>query len=281
MAAVVAIDIGVGLPADVEGVTPARLVRWARQAEDLGASTLACTDRVQYPSLESLLTLATVASVTTRARLMTSVLVAPLRTGNALFRKQIATLDRLSEHRLVLGIGVGRRQDDYAACGVDFSRRGRILDDQLDAGRPSVGDLLGERLLFGGNSRATVDRVVRHGGGWIAAAGLGAWDRTAALATEVRAAWAEARKPGAPRLVAMIYAAAGPRAREDADRHIHRYYGFLGAERAAELASHVVTDPGQLVETRDRIAEAGFAELLLLPTSAEPEHLEALKAAVG
>jgi alkanesulfonate monooxygenase SsuD/methylene tetrahydromethanopterin reductase-like flavin-dependent oxidoreductase (luciferase family) len=281
VAAVVAIDIGVGLPADVEGVTRAQLVRWARQAEDLGASTLACTDRVQYPSLESMLTLATVASVTARVRLMTSVLVAPLRTGNALFRKQVATLDRLSDHRLVLGIGVGRRQDDYAACGVDFSQRGRILDDQLDSGHPSVPGLLGERLLFGGNSRATVDRVVRHGGGWIAAAGLGAWDQAAALAAEVRAAWAEARKPGAPRLVAMIYAAGGSRAREDADRHIHRYYSFLGAERAAELARHVVTDPGHLVETRDRIAEAGFGELLLLPTSAAPEHLEALKAAVG
>jgi alkanesulfonate monooxygenase SsuD/methylene tetrahydromethanopterin reductase-like flavin-dependent oxidoreductase (luciferase family) len=274
-------DIGVGLPSHVEGVTRAQLIRWARQAEDLGASTLACTDRVDYPSLEAMLTLAAVSAVTERARLMTSVLVAPLRTNSALFRKQITTLDRLTDQRLVLGVGVGRRPDDYASCNVDYNRRGRILDDQLGSGTPSVRDVLGSRLLFGGQSPATIGRVVGHGGGWIAAAGLGAWHTAAALATDVRAAWAAAGKRGAPRLVAMVYTAAGPQARDEAARHMRSYYGFLGAQRAEELASHVVTSAGQLAETRDRIAEAGFDEVLLLPTSADPVQLGALKAAIG
>jgi alkanesulfonate monooxygenase SsuD/methylene tetrahydromethanopterin reductase-like flavin-dependent oxidoreductase (luciferase family) len=277
----VAIDIGVGLPSHIEGVTRAQLIRWARQAEDMGASTLTCTDRVQYPSLEALLAIAAVSSVTERVRLMTSVLVTPLRPDNALFHKQIATLDRLTDHRLVLGIGVGRRPDDYASCNVDYNRRGRILDEQLESGSPSLTDLLGSRLLFGGQSPATTGRVVRYGGGWVAAAGLGSWHTAAALAVDVRAAWANAGKPGAPRLVAMVYTSAGPEAREEARRHMCSYYSFLGAQRAEEMAGFVITDAGRLVETRDQIAEAGFDEILLLPTSADPIQLEALKAALG
>jgi alkanesulfonate monooxygenase SsuD/methylene tetrahydromethanopterin reductase-like flavin-dependent oxidoreductase (luciferase family) len=287
-----AIDIGVGLPSHVEGVTRTQLIRWAREAEDMGASSLCTTDRIMYPSLETMLTLAAVSSVTERVKLMTSVLVAPLRTNNALFRKQICTLDRLTGHRLALAVGVGRRPDDYEACGVDYSRRGRILDEQLSAADspphpgttgegPSVRDVLGSRLLFSGQSPAMLRRIARHGGGWVAAAGQGAWSGATAFADDVRKAWAEAGRPGTPRLVAMIYTSAGPNARDDALQHIHSYYAFLGRERADKLASHVITGAGQLAETRDQVAEAGFHELLLLPTSADLVQLEALKAALG
>lgn len=288
-----AIDIGMGLPSHVDGVTRTQLIRWARQAEDMGASSLCTTDRVMYPSLETLLTLAAVSSVTARAKLMTSVLVAPLRTNSALFRKQIYTLDLLTDHRLVLAVGVGRRPDDYDACGVDYSRRGRILDEQLSAedappypgtpGKsPSVTEVLGTRLLFSGQSPATLGRIARHGGGWVAPAGQGGWSgTTAAFAGDIRKAWTAAGRPGAPRLVAMVYTSAGPHARDDARQHMHSYYAFLGRERAEELAGQVITDAGQLAETRDQVAEAGFYELLLLPTSADLVQLEALKAALG
>jgi hypothetical protein len=79
----------------------------------------------------------------------------------------------------------------------------------------------------------------------------------------------------------MIYTSAGPNARDDALQHIHSYYAFLGRERADKLAGHVITGAGQLAETRDQVAEAGFHELLLLPTSADLVQLEALKVALG
>jgi alkanesulfonate monooxygenase SsuD/methylene tetrahydromethanopterin reductase-like flavin-dependent oxidoreductase (luciferase family) len=288
-----AIEVGMGLPSAIDGVTREQLITWSRQAEGMGASSLVCTDRIMYPSLETMLTLAAVSSVTERARLMTSVLVAPLRSNGALFRKQVDTLDRLTDHRLVLGVGVGRREDDYEACDVEFTRRGRLLDDQLgrpaapsgpdgaEQGAPSVADVLGSRLLFGGQGPATLRRIGRYGGGWVAAAGLGAWTTATAFATEVRNAWTAAGRPGRPRLAAMIYTSAGPDARGEALRHMHSYYAFLGQDRAEELASHVVTSPGQLVETRDRIAEAGFDELILLPTASDLVQLEALETALS
>ena len=288
-----AIDIGMGLPSHVDGVTRTQLIRWARQAEDMGANSLCTTDRVMYPSLETMLTLAAVSSVTARAKLMTSVLVAPLRTNSALFRKQIYTLDLLTDHRLVLAVGVGRRHDDYDACGVDYSRRGRILDEQLSAedsppypgttgSGPSISDVLGTRLLFSGQSPATLGRIARQGGGWVAPAGQGGWTgATAAFADDVRKTWAAAGRPDTPRLVAMVYTSAGRNARDDARQHIHSYYAFLGREGAEKLAGQVITDAGQLAETRDRVAEAGFHELLLLPTSADLVQLEALKTALS
>jgi alkanesulfonate monooxygenase SsuD/methylene tetrahydromethanopterin reductase-like flavin-dependent oxidoreductase (luciferase family) len=286
------IDIGVGLPNNVDDVTRTQLIRWARDAEDMGASSLCCTDRVMYPSLETMLTLAAVSSVTERVKLMTSVLIAPLRTSGALFRKQIDTLDMLTDRRLVLAVGVGRRQDDYDACAVEYNRRGRILDEQLSADGPpvhgmtggrgtSLGDALGSRMLFGGDGPATLRRIVRYGGGWVAAAGLGAWSAATAFAADVHGAWAAAGRSGMPRLVAMVYTSAGPNARDEALRHIRSYYAFLGPQRADELARHVITDPAQLVDTRDQLADAGFHELLLLPTSADRSQLDALEVALN
>jgi alkanesulfonate monooxygenase SsuD/methylene tetrahydromethanopterin reductase-like flavin-dependent oxidoreductase (luciferase family) len=254
---------------------------------------LCCTDRVMYPSLETMLTLAAVSSVTERVKLMTSVLIAPLRSTGALFRKQVDTLDTLTDRRLVLAVGVGRRQDDYDACAVEYNRRGRILDAQLSAAGPpvhdmtagtassSLGDALGSRLLFGGDGPATLRRIQRYGGGWVAAAGLGSWSAATAFAADVREAWAAAGRSGVPRLVAMVYTSAGPNAREEALRHMHSYYAFLGPQRADELASHVITDLAQLSDTRDQLADAGFHELLLLPTSAELSQLDALKVALN
>jgi alkanesulfonate monooxygenase SsuD/methylene tetrahydromethanopterin reductase-like flavin-dependent oxidoreductase (luciferase family) len=281
--------IGVGLPAAIEGVSQEQLLAWACEAEGTGATTLCCTDRVMYPCLESLLTLAAVSSVTHRANLMTSVLVAPLRTDSALFRKQVHTLDTLTGHRLILGVGVGRRTDDYDACGISFRDRGKILDQQLTASSPpspsaaptSIADELGPRLLFGGQSEPTLGRIAQYGGGWVAAGGLGGWQATAQFAGEVREAWSAGGRAGKPRLIAMIYTAAGPTAREDAQRHIGSYYGFLGPERSSELAEFVIADPSQLIDTRDQIAAAGFDELLLLPTSADLAQLNALEIALG
>ena len=83
-----------------------------------------------FPNYESLIALAAAAAVTERIRLLTDILIAPLRANTALFAKQVATIDSLSEGRMVLGISVGGRPDDFEASGIDVTRRGRIFDRQ-------------------------------------------------------------------------------------------------------------------------------------------------------
>src|SRR5918911_4256298 len=125
-------DVGIGLPNSVRGVDRPGIVEWSRRAEQAGFSTLGTIDRLVYPNYESLIALAAAAAVTERARLVTDILIAPLRSNTALLAKQTATIDQLSGGRLELGLAVGGREDDFEVSGADFAQRGRTLDRQLE-----------------------------------------------------------------------------------------------------------------------------------------------------
>jgi probable F420-dependent oxidoreductase len=84
--------------------------------------------------LEPLTVLTAMAATTTRVRLATGILVAPLRTAPAL-AKTVATLDVLSGGRVDLGVGTGWQSAEFAASGLDFTARGRLLDDTIGACR--------------------------------------------------------------------------------------------------------------------------------------------------
>ncbi len=140
--------------------------------------------------LEPLTLLTAVAAQTRRVRLGTAVLLAALRPA-AVLAKQTATLDVLSGGRLDLGVGVGWQREEYEACGLDFDRRGALLDRTLELCRalwtePVVdhddGELLYRRVhsmpkplqpggipiwVSGRVHPRTVARVARFGAGWI------------------------------------------------------------------------------------------------------------------
>ena len=111
-------DIGIGLPNTVPDTEGRTLIDWARQAEEAGFSTLGTIGRLVYQSYEELIALSAAAAVTSRIRLTTGVLLAPLYANHELFAKQAASLDRLSGGRLVLGLGLGGRDDDFTASGL-------------------------------------------------------------------------------------------------------------------------------------------------------------------
>ena len=82
-----------------------------------------------WPS--SLILLGAIAQATTTLRLVAGAVIAPLR-HPLLLAKDLATLDVLSEGRLVVLPTVSWHRDEYAALGVPFEQRGRILDEQLE-----------------------------------------------------------------------------------------------------------------------------------------------------
>jgi probable F420-dependent oxidoreductase len=86
----------------------------------------------QYP--EPLVTLAAMGAVTSRVRLSTNILIAPLRPA-VLLAKMAATLDCLCGGRLELGVGTGWHQEEYAALGVPMEGLPARLDDTLRACR--------------------------------------------------------------------------------------------------------------------------------------------------
>jgi probable F420-dependent oxidoreductase len=117
---------------------PRLMVDTARAAEDLGFRALWTSDHLLAPStlpqfarvFEPLVVLAHLAAVTSRIRLGTSVIVLPMRSPFVV-AKQAATLDQLSNGRLILGIGVGSFGEEYTNVHADFRTRGARLDEAI------------------------------------------------------------------------------------------------------------------------------------------------------
>src|SRR3954452_7511840 len=232
-------DVGIGLPATIPGVEGAQVLEWARRAEARGFSSLATIDRIVYGNLEPLIALAAAGAVTERIRLATTILIAPYRANAALLAKQAASVDHLSGGRLVLGMAVGGREDDYEASGVPFRSRGRRFDAMLaEMERVWAGDAFGfagaigpqpprgrPTVVIGGSADAAFRRAAQFDG-WVM--GGGTPDLFRAGAERARAAWREAGKDGEPRTMALAYFALGDRAGDAADSYLLDYYGFLG-----------------------------------------------------
>ena len=284
-------EVGIGLPSTIPGVGREQVLEWAKRAEARGFSTLATIDRVVYPSQEPFIALAIAAGVTERIRLATTILLAPVRGNGALLAKQAATLDVLSGGRLVLGVAVGRRKDDFDACGADFEARGRTLDEMLElwariwggeefgtgggigprpaAGRPSV--------LLGGFAGATFRRAARHGDGWTG--GNCTPPELADGSARLRAAWEAAGREGSPRTVAQPYYALGEGAEQAVESYLRDYYGSEGAYTDSILA-RAATDPETVRENVRAFAEAGCDEVIFFPCDPDPRQVDLLAEAL-
>jgi alkanesulfonate monooxygenase SsuD/methylene tetrahydromethanopterin reductase-like flavin-dependent oxidoreductase (luciferase family) len=272
------VRVGIGLPGAIPGVTRAQLLDWARAADAAGYRSLGVIDRIVYPNLEPLTVLAAAAAVTERAELLTDVLLLPTR-NPVLVARAAATLDRLSGGRLVLGVGVGGRADDFQAVGRGLHRRGRLMDRGLEVMRRTwAGDEVGPRpvgpdgvrVLIGGMAEAAVRRTVEHGIGWTA--GTAPPEASAGLRARIREAWAAAGRGGQPRFVALTYFALGPEARRHLRAYLDRYYG----ERGAALAERAPATPEAVTATLGAYAEAGFDELVLFPCDPAPAQVDLL-----
>ena len=88
-------DVGIGLPATIPGVRGSAIVEWATKADKGPFSSVSVLDRLVYPNYEPMVVLGAAAAVTSRVRLMTSILLAPLRSG-AMLAKQAASVDAIS-----------------------------------------------------------------------------------------------------------------------------------------------------------------------------------------
>lgn len=192
------------------------LVRWARVAEDAGFDGVMVSEHIvlgpdasdkgrmsnprmyampgnqdpETPWPNSLMLLSAISSVTSHVRLIASAILAPLR-HPLLLARELGTLDLLSGGRLVVQPTVSWSQDEYAALGVPFRQRGKILDEQLEILRLAWGpgpisfdgeffsfhDISieprafrpdGPRLWFGGQKLhgALLRRLVSYGHGW-------------------------------------------------------------------------------------------------------------------
>lgn len=176
--------------------SPQLLADTARAADELGYRAIWTSDHLLAPStlpqfsrvFEPLTVLSYLAAITQRVLLGTSVIVLPMRSPFVV-AKQAATLDLLSNGRLVLGIGVGSFGEEYVNVHADFRNRGARMDEMIALFRhlwsgnrgpfngryygfedgvfeplpPSGADL---PLLIGGRSDAALRRAGRYAAFW-------------------------------------------------------------------------------------------------------------------
>jgi alkanesulfonate monooxygenase SsuD/methylene tetrahydromethanopterin reductase-like flavin-dependent oxidoreductase (luciferase family) len=280
-------DIGIGLPTTVPGVGRSGIVDWARRADEAGFSSLGTLDRIAYGNDESLIALAAAAAVTERIRLVTDILIAPLRANTALLAKQAATLDHLSGGRVELGLSPGGREDDYTVSGIDFHLRGRIFDRQLEdlqrlwRGEGGVGPrpARGERpgLLIGGTVDAAFRRAARYADGWTA--GGGGPDNFRQGRERLAEAWRAEGREGEPRTMALFYFALGDDAEDAARRALGDYYAYAG-EYAERIVASAATDADTVRGYLAAFEEAGADEVICFPTSADVAQVDLLARAV-
>jgi probable F420-dependent oxidoreductase len=188
--------LGIHLPQYGRAVSAAEIATVATLAEAEGVDDLWVSDHViartgsrRPPELfhDPLTVLTWAAARTTRIGLGTSVLVAPYRRPVVLARA-IASLDALSRGRVILGLGSGWQQGEFAALGVPFSERGARTDETIAVCRAlwrgersfsgrftSFDDMTlqpgphragGPPVWIGGVSRAGARRAARLGDAW-------------------------------------------------------------------------------------------------------------------
>ncbi|MET8878559.1 LLM class flavin-dependent oxidoreductase [Nocardia sp. NPDC004604] len=190
--------IGVLLPSRETAMTgdhdAAGLVHFAQAAEDAGFDSVWIGDSpLARTRVDPLPLLAAVAATTSRVRLGTAALTATLR-HPLLGAHTAATVDQISNGRLILGLGAGfpvpESQDEFAAVGVPFTTRVGRLDetvaiwrrswsgandfdgrywqlDDLSRALPAASPAGPPLWLAGSDTPQVLERVARHYDGWL------------------------------------------------------------------------------------------------------------------
>jgi probable F420-dependent oxidoreductase len=113
------------------------MVATGQRAEELGFDSVWAIDHIIVPRgnrygyvVEPLISLAFLAARTQRVKLGTSVIVLPHR-NPILVAKQVAALDKLSNGRVILGLGAGYNEKEFGFLGETFTNRGRRFDESI------------------------------------------------------------------------------------------------------------------------------------------------------
>lgn len=290
--------IGMHLPVMVPGLDRGLILDWSRRIDAGPFSTLAAGERINFPNPEILVTLSAAAAVTERVWISPSVLVLPMHSA-VLIAKQIATLDVVSEGRVCLGVGVGGREEDYRAVGEVFdASRWRKLERKVHVMRRAwAGDRVvagalrpvepvpvqegGPEVLVGALFEQSIRRAARWANG-LQHFSFGPSTEEVERSFELaRRAWKEAGRDAPPRLVAGCWFALGGGAREQMDAYLGRYLNFMGplAEKLAPTAT--TTSAHALADVARRMGDLGADELLLTPTTLDPEEVDRVADILG
>jgi len=189
--------LGICVPNYGELSSPEEIKNIAVEAEKAGFDSVWCTDHLLMPRksgtpyekiFDSITTLAYLSGVTSKVRLGISSLITAMR-NPVVVAKQLATIDNLSNGRIMLATSAGWNQNEFSNLGSDFHNRGKRLDESIRLiralwnGETSFeSKILNHRfndfvfeprpvqkhvpIWIAGNSMAAMKRAVKLGDGW-------------------------------------------------------------------------------------------------------------------
>jgi len=301
--------IGFQLPTGREGLslpTPffraSEFIPMARAAERLGYDSIWGNDhyapqdyvRRTYDTLPNfwdvLVVLAAAAAATTRIQLGTSVLVLPMR-EIVTTAKQIATLDQLSDGRLLLGVGVGAYREEFAAARPELvgKDRGAMLEEGLELlnrlftenGVTHRGqhyhvegmDMLPKPsqrpfpILVGGHQERSLARAIRFGQGWIP--GWRPFPELKEWIATLRERAAEAGRDPDSLIVAPQFSCVVGRTQEEAEERYqksamvqHRIsLAYTGRDPDLAMRNNLIGSPDVILEKLEHLRSFGVDHL--------------------
>jgi alkanesulfonate monooxygenase SsuD/methylene tetrahydromethanopterin reductase-like flavin-dependent oxidoreductase (luciferase family) len=265
--------------------TAQNLTELCRRAEATGADSLWAVDHLYWPHPinECLTTLAIAAAATRHPTLGSCILQLPLRNPAAV-AKQATALQHLSGGRFILGVGVGSHPEEYARAGVEYHRRGLLMDEGIatlheawapvhdaaidDApGTPSIRyrqDPPSSRvpLWIGGSSPAARRRAAAVGDGW-APLFLTPDDYGPALRCLRQETEEAGRDPDAVEPAIVIFARVGPQAEARA-RGAAWLSDMYGVPPKAFERHLVAGEPETCAAALGRYVEAGARHIIIM-----------------
>jgi alkanesulfonate monooxygenase SsuD/methylene tetrahydromethanopterin reductase-like flavin-dependent oxidoreductase (luciferase family) len=294
-----AMNIGLHLPVMAPGFDRDRIFEWSRRIDAGPFSTLAVGERINFSNPEAMVTLTAAASVTSRVKLAFAVLVLPMHRP-VLLAKQLATLDVLSAGRLSVGVGVGGRDEDYRAIGATWDHRllRRLEDNVATMRRVWSGEIMtdgvarpvepfplqegGPELMIGALFAQSIRRAARWADGLTSFSFGPTTDDVAEKFELARSAWREEGRAKPPRLVTGFWFALGSDADRQLESYLERYLAFMSPTAGRDLAPFCIArSPEGVRDALARCREAGADEVLLTPTTSDPDEILRLADAIA
>lgn len=279
------------LPTMAPGYTRDTTVEWCRRLDDSPFASVSAGERMTFQNPELFTTLAAAAALTERVRVMANVVVLPWH-SMGLVTKQLLTIEQLAPERLVVGVGVGGREEDYATVGVPFSSRhvrldanvaeflrlwaGEIPDGATAALGPRPAVESGPPLLAGALGPKAMARAARWADGVTGFSVGGIPDEMAGTFRLAERAWTDEGRNDRPRLVTGCFFALGRDAETQLRDGVHAYLRVFGDSFADSMAATLhASTPDAVRSVIDGARAAGADELVLVPMSTDLSCLEA------
>jgi alkanesulfonate monooxygenase SsuD/methylene tetrahydromethanopterin reductase-like flavin-dependent oxidoreductase (luciferase family) len=292
-------DIGMTLPVMEPGLNRELLLDWIQRIERGPYASLAFGERIAFTNPEVMTLMGACAALTQRVRLVTTVVVLPMH-DPVMLAKQAATIDMLSDGRLTLGVGIGGREEDYRSIGADLGRRAnaslgdlvrtlrrvwageKVVDGVLRPIEPAPVQPGGPPVLAGAMGPRALHLAARWADGVCGFSWGPSLDEIAGSLELARAEWKQAGRPE-PRLCTGFWYALGEDARAQLQTHLRRYLNWLDPREveASLPSSGFAGSPAELRDFLRRIEDLGAHEVMLVPTTADPDEVDRVAQAIA